>query len=114
MDGKGAPTVGEPQPRYVFEWLIPDKVLRFMRETPMNGNSSRLGQYLAEEYRKDRKQLSGALASGDGQPKRTLWAEAMVSQMRDQRLRLPATSSRSKRDRHCHRPIQSVSSKEGQ
>jgi hypothetical protein len=92
VDEKSAPKVGEPQPDHIFEWLIAEKVLRFMRETPTSGNSSRLGWYLADEYREDRKQLSSVLVSGSGE--RKLWAEAMVSQMRDPRLRLPPTSSR--------------------
>jgi hypothetical protein len=58
----------ELTPDYVFEWLIPERVLRFKRRIPSHGQSTELGEYLAAEYRK-RKQ----------------WALAMVSQIREER-----------------------------
>jgi hypothetical protein len=39
------------EPDYLLEWLIPGRVLRFKREIPTRGLSSKYGAYLAEALR---------------------------------------------------------------
>lgn len=57
-DGEGR------EPDYLLEWLIPGRVLRFKREIPHRGLSSKYGNYLAEALREHRK-----------------WAQAMIADM---------------------------------
>jgi hypothetical protein len=54
----------EPEPRYVFEWLIPGRVLRRLRDIPTRGRSSKFGEYLAGEA-----------------SRRRPWAENMISEI---------------------------------
>lgn len=57
-DGEGR------EPDYLLEWLIPGRVLRFKREIPHRGLSSKYGNYLAAALRQHRK-----------------WAQAMIADM---------------------------------
>lgn len=57
----------EGEPDYVFEWLIPGRVLRFKRHIPIRGLSSKFGAYLAAAFKR-----------------RKPWAVVMVSQMREE------------------------------
>lgn len=56
-----------PRSHYVFEWLIPERVLRFKRRIPTCGQSNKLGWFLARAHRERRD-----------------WALAMVSQIREE------------------------------
>lgn len=40
------------EPDYVFEWLITGKVIRYKREIPYRGSSTKDGWYLAQELKK--------------------------------------------------------------
>jgi hypothetical protein len=52
------------EPDYLLEWLVPGRVLRFKREIPHRGLSSKYGTYLAEELKRRRP-----------------WAKAMIADM---------------------------------
>jgi hypothetical protein len=56
------------EPDYVLEWLVPGRVLRYKREIPNRGLSSKYGTYLAEALRKRKK-----------------WAQALIADMRASR-----------------------------
>jgi hypothetical protein len=55
-------------PDYLFEWLIPGKVIRYKRSVPVRGRSAKFGHYLASK-----------LLKGE------LWAQTMVANIRGQR-----------------------------
>lgn len=58
----------QPEPDYVFEWLIPWRVLRWRkRAIPTRGRSSKFGVYLSDEA-----------------SKRRPWAGVMISEIRRQ------------------------------
>lgn len=56
------------EPDYLFEWLIPGKVIRFKRNPATRGLSAKYGTYLASKLEK------GAL-----------WAQTMIANIRCQR-----------------------------
>jgi hypothetical protein len=53
------------EPDYILEWLIPGRVLRYKKELPIRGMSSKYGTYLA-----------------DALSKRKLWARVFLADMR--------------------------------
>lgn len=56
------------EPDYLFQWLIPGKVIRYKRNPATRGMSAKYGHYLASK-----------LAKG------ALWAETMIANIRGQR-----------------------------
>jgi hypothetical protein len=55
----------QPEPDYVFEWLIPWRVLRQRRGIPTRGRSAKFGEYLSREAAKGKR-----------------WAEVMILEIR--------------------------------
>lgn len=56
------------EPDYLFDWLVPGKVIRYKRNPPTRGLSAKYGHYLAAKLNK-------------GEP----WAQVMLADMKGQR-----------------------------